>query len=74
MAYNPLKALGYYFDSYFSGLAAVIGLKGNTLPINIVTIAPQGTPPGGVGVQFFVDPTTHAVTVYVWDGSAWQVK
>ena len=72
---NPLKSLAFYFDSYFSGLATSLGFIGNTLQIPAVTVPPQGTPPGNVGVQIFVDPGTHAVTFYVWDGvSTWIAK
>lgn len=73
---NPLKTLAFYFDSYFSGLATSLSFIGNTLPIPAVTVPPQGTPPGNVGVQIYVDPGTHVVTFYVYDsGSAtWIAK
>lgn len=74
MAFKVFKALAFYFDSYFSGLATTVAIKGNTVPLKNVTTVPAGAPPGGAGVQFFVDPATHAVTIYVWDGSVWQAK
>lgn len=75
MAYNPFKSLAYYFDSYFSGLAKTTGFIGNLLQVPIVSTVPRGTPPGNVGVQIYVDPNTHVVSFYVWDGvSQWIQK
>lgn len=72
-----MRSLGYYlFDSSHLSLALILGFKGNTLPVATVTSVPSGTPPNGAGIQFYVDPTTHAVTIYVWSlaDNAWISK
>jgi hypothetical protein len=72
-----VRGLGYYlYDSSHLSLALILGFMGNTLPITTVTSVPSGSPPGEAGVQFYVDPGTHVVTVYVWDpiGQAWISK
>jgi len=72
-----MRSLGYYlYDSSHLSLALILGFRGNTLPAAAVTTVPQGAPPGGAGIQFYVDPTTHAVTIYVYDpvGQVWVSK
>lgn len=62
-----MRSLGYYlYDSSHLSLALILGFKGNTLPVSVVTVVPTGQPPNGVGIQFYVDPTTHVVTIYAW--------
>ena len=52
------------------GLGMTLLPTGNSLPISIVTAAPSGAPPGNKGVVFRV--SGGAITIYVWDGSAWR--
>jgi len=73
MAFHPLKSLVLYYDSWYQ-FATTLFFQGNTIPITLVTQAPVGAPPNNAGIQVTVDPVTHVITLYVWDGSAWQTK
>ena len=47
------------------GIGTTLGLKGNTVPVSIVTTIPSAAPPGGSGVVFYV--AGGSLTVYAWD-------
>jgi hypothetical protein len=65
-----LVATSFALDSTLS--KGILGYVGNTLPIEIMNSPPMLAPPSGKGVVFMV--SGGAVTIYVWDGSAWIAK
>jgi len=63
LSYSPLKSLVYNFDP--PDLGMTLGMKGNMLPLTVVTTIPTTAPPGGQGAVFYV--SGGALTIYVWD-------
>ena len=47
------------------GIGTTLGLKGNTLPVTVVTTVPSAEPAGGQGIVFYI--SGGALTVYAWD-------
>lgn len=68
--FKPLKSLVLDFDNSYLG--TTLGLHGDTIPLQIITSAPTGTPPGNLGL--LVQVTAGVVTIWVWDGTAWRSK